>query len=67
LIVVEKVKRDDVKCGLCGAPLTFTLIWENGKYTWTYECENCSLRRQPKKNLGEEIREELVNKLVRSW
>lgn len=67
MIVVEKVKRNDVKCGLCGAPLIFTLIWENGKYTWMYECENCSPHRQPKKDLGEEIREELVNRLVRSW
>ncbi len=67
MIVVEKIKREDVKCGLCGAPLIFTLIWDNGKYSWTYECEKCSPNRHDKKNQDDEIREEFVNRLVRSW
>ncbi|MEM1658711.1 MAG: hypothetical protein QXX87_05595 [Candidatus Jordarchaeales archaeon] len=67
MIVVEKVKRNDVRCGKCDAPLTFTLIWENGKYSWTYECENCSSAQKQKKDLCEDMRDEFVKRLVRSW
>ncbi|MHA1607109.1 MAG: hypothetical protein ACTSWP_06165 [Candidatus Freyarchaeota archaeon] len=67
MIVIEKVKREDVKCGICGEPLTFTLFWENGKYAWSYECEKCSAKKKFRRDQGEEVREELVDRLVRSW